>query len=200
MQRMPLDIFLGRKQVTLKSCIQSCFYVYFPGQNRLSSFMKENGCGHWVSWSLKWTSGSGNMSSPVVPFITTRKGRSCLWMLPKRGIHECGIAPDWVLLHVFIILLVAKGAEPHLWPISIQTTELAAVERAVLPYWANPFLARKGWPTCWKPSGPPWRAQFSPVWRHTALLQTPGTALRFISRHSSISLMDGSPLKCSLWG
>lgn len=141
-----------------------------------------------------------NLSSAVVPLISSRKDRSCLWTHPERGIHECGVASDCFFFHGFISFLVAKGAEPHLWPVSIRITETVAVERAVLPYRANPFLSGKVWAVCRKPSGPPWRAQISPVWRHAAVLQTPFITLHFVPRHGSISLMDGSPLKCRTRG
>jgi len=52
-------------------------------------------------------------------------------MLPRRGIHECGIAPDWALFHLVIVFLAAKAAEPSLCPTSIRIAEITAVERAV---------------------------------------------------------------------
>lgn len=93
-------------------------------------------------------------------------------MFPKRGIQECGIAPNCLFLYRIRSVLVVRGAEPHLGPVG----------RAVLPNRAN--SSSEGVICVLKTSDLLWRAQPLPVWGHGAVPHIPVFHIK-MSQHFS---------------
>lgn len=115
-----LSIFLQRNCVGLKCYTQSCCFIYSTSKADLYPLWKKIRCPAYPG-SAQW------FKEPVLPLVTSRRDRNYQQMFPKRGFHECGLGPSCLFFHWIIGFLVVKGAEPHLWPISVWISDSVAV-------------------------------------------------------------------------